>query len=86
MKNLPTLTGDRRGKPTDFQKKDSSFFRPFISTVLGWLASLLFGGPSGLDDRFSHGQNGINRGRDHCWLGEVFLMKLAEQLSKMLHH
>ena len=85
MKNLPTLMGDRGGKPTDFQEAGSDLFRPFISAVLGWLASLFFGDLGRLDGRPSHERSGVNRGGGCCRLGGVLLMKLAKQLSKMLY-
>ena len=74
------------GKPTDFQEESSGFFRPFISAVLGWPASLLFGSPGGLDGGPSHGWSGVNRGGGRYRLGGVLSMELAEQLSEMLHH
>ena len=79
------MTGDMRGKPTDFQEEGLGLFRLFISTVLGWPSLLSFGSPSGLDGRPSHGQSRVNRGEGRCWLSGFLLMELAEQLSKMLH-
>ena len=54
--------GDRGGELIDFQKEGLGFFRPFISAVLGWPASLLFGNLGELNSGPNHGRSGVNRG------------------------
>ena len=77
------MTIDWRGKPTDFQEKGSGLFSPFISTVFGWSASLLFHN-RGFDSWLGHWRCGVNGLRGCYWLVRMIFVEQANKLPEVL--